>query len=91
MEQQPGWGGQLYRGASLPELDGAFIFADWGYGTIWALIMDPGTQRPVRRAVLHRRHETDKFNPTLVTADATGEPVLLSQEGALYRLEPVQD
>ncbi len=81
-------GGHLYRGGRLPELEGAFLFADWGYGTVWALMMDPDTQRPVKRAILHRREEDQKFNPTLVTADAEGEPVLLSQEGALYRLEP---
>lgn len=80
-------GGLLYRGKKLPKMDGSFVFADWGYGTVWALMMDPQTRMPVRRSVLHRREAEHKFNPTLVTADAEGEPVLLSQEGALYRLE----
>lgn len=80
-------GGQVYRGNKLAGLDGAFVFADWGYGTVWALVTDPTTQKPVKRAVLHRRDDGDKFNPTLVTADAEGEPVVLSQEGMIYRLE----
>lgn len=80
-------GGLLYRGKKLPQLDGSFVFADWGYGTVWALMMDPANGLPLRRGVLHRKEAEHKFNPTLVTADAEGEPVLLSQEGALYRLE----
>lgn len=84
-------GGLLYRGKKLPHLEGSFVFADWGYGTVWALMMDPATGMPVRRGVLHRKDPEHKFNPTLVTADAQGEPVILSQEGSLYRLEEDKD
>ena len=80
-------GGLLYRGKNLPQLEGSFIFADWGYGTVWALMMDPATGVATKRGVLHRKALDHKFNPTLVTADADGEPVILSQEGTLYRLE----
>lgn len=84
-------GGLLYRGKKLPQMEGSFLFADWGYGTVWALMMDPATDLPVRRGVLHRKDPEHKFNPTLVTADAQGEPVILSQEGSLYRLEADKD
>ncbi len=84
-------GGLLYRGQKLPHLDGAFVFADWGYGTVWALGIDPASGQPVRRSVLYRKDPEHKFNPTLVTADVDGEPVLLSQDGALYRLEKDAD
>ncbi|WP_395747769.1 PQQ-dependent sugar dehydrogenase [Prosthecobacter sp.] len=84
-------GGLLYRGRKLPQLDGSFVFADWGYGTVWALGIDPASGQPVRRSVLHRKEPEHKFNPTLVTADPDGEPVLLSQDGALYRLEKDDD
>lgn len=84
-------GGLLYRGQKLPQIDGAFVFADWGYGTVWALMMDPSSGLPVRRGVLHRKEGEFKFNPTLVAADAAGEPVILSQEGLLYRLEADKD
>lgn len=80
-------GGLLYRGHNLPQLDGSFLFADWGYGTVWALMMDPATGLPLKRGVLHRKAPEHKFNPTLVTADVDGEPVILSQEGTLYRIE----
>lgn len=84
-------GGWLYRGEKLPKLGGSFVFADWGYGTVWALMMDPATGTPVKRGLLHRKDPEHKFNPTLVTADTNGEPVILSQEGGLYRLEAEDD
>lgn len=84
-------GGLLYRGKKLPQLEGSFVFADWGYGTVWALMLDPATEMPLRRGVLHRKDAEHKFNPTLVTADANGEPVVLSQEGSIYRLEDDKD
>lgn len=80
-------GGLLYRGSALPGLDGAFLFADWGYGNVWGLTIDPQSQAATKRVVLHRRGDGEKFNPTLLAADAKGEPILLSQEGTLYRLE----
>jgi uncharacterized repeat protein (TIGR03806 family) len=33
-------GGMVYRGTRLPELDGAYIFGDYGSGRIWALFED---------------------------------------------------
>lgn len=80
-------GGLLYRGEKMPALQGSFIFGDWGYGTVWALEMDSSNERAKRRLLLHRKPESMKLNPTLITADVEGEPVILSQEGNLYRLE----
>lgn len=84
-------GGHTYRGEKMPALQGMYLFADWGYGTVWALQMDALNERAVRRLTLHRRPEASKLNPTLITPDAHGEPILLSQEGALYRLEYTED
>jgi len=80
-------GGHLYRGDKMPALHGMYVFADWGYGTVWALQMDTLHEHATRRLILHRRSEADKLNPTLVTADADGEPIILSQDGAIYRME----
>jgi putative heme-binding domain-containing protein len=30
-------GGEVYYGKKLPELDGAYVYADWQFGTFWAL------------------------------------------------------
>jgi glucose/arabinose dehydrogenase len=80
-------GGQPYRGSKFPDLNGAYLFADWGYGHVWALEMDPEGAHAKRRLSLHRGPAAHKFNPTLITADTEGEPIILSQEGGLYRLE----
>lgn len=80
-------GGQPYRGSKFPDLHGAYLFADWGYGHVWALEMDVEGAHAKRRLSLHRGPASHKFNPTLVTADTDGELVILSQEGGLYRLE----
>ncbi|MCW0219190.1 MAG: PQQ-dependent sugar dehydrogenase [Prosthecobacter sp.] len=80
-------GGHVYRGDKMPILQGKYLFADWGYGTVWALEMDTLNEHATRRLVLHRKAEASKLNPTLVTADAEGEPIIMSQDGALYRLE----
>jgi quinoprotein glucose dehydrogenase len=80
-------GGSLYRGTRLAMLQGMYLFADWGYGHVWALEMDAEGTHAARRLVLHRGPAPHKFNPTLVTEDAEGEPVILSQDGGLYRLE----
>jgi len=80
-------GGYLYRGSKLTGLDGSYLFADWGYGHVWALEMDAEGSRAKRRMMLHRGPAQHPFNPTLVTADAEGEPVILSQEGGLFRLD----
>ncbi len=80
-------GGFVYRGRKLHGLEGAYLFADWGYGHVWALEMDEEAH-PQRRWVLHRGPAPHKFNPTLVVEDAEGEPVVLSQDGGIYRLEP---
>ncbi|MCA1964029.1 MAG: PQQ-dependent sugar dehydrogenase, partial [Prosthecobacter sp.] len=80
-------GGFVYRGQKLHGLEGAYLFADWGYGHVWAPEMDEEA-RPLRRLVLYRGPAEHKFNPTLVVADSEAEPLVLSQDGALYRLEP---
>ena len=82
-------GGFVYRGERLPRLKGTYLFADWVFGIVWALEMDAESQRAKRRLVLHRKSaDQTRFNPTLVTPDAKGEPIVLSQEGNLFRLEP---
>lgn len=82
-------GGYRYRGTRLGPLHGCYLFADWALGTVVALEFEPGTDRPAKRWILHRRGEGASFNPTMVSADPDGEPIIMSQDGLLYRLGAV--
>lgn len=44
-------GGYVYRGNKLPALRGAYLYADFAFGTIWALRQENG--RPARSTVLY--------------------------------------
>lgn len=81
-------GGFVYHGSRLPKLDGCFIYGDWGVGALWGLRYEVDSQKLTERLHLVMRKEdaTAPFNPTMIAADADGEMMLLSQEGAIYTL-----
>jgi glucose/arabinose dehydrogenase len=39
-------GGYVYHGALIPELDGQYVFADWGSRRLWAMAYDPDDGTP---------------------------------------------
>lgn len=80
-------GGFVYRSAKHPMLTGCFLCADWGHGTVWALRYDADRAAVTERLILLKRTpESPAFNPTLVASGADGEPLIMSQEGAIYTL-----
>jgi glucose/arabinose dehydrogenase len=83
-------GGFMYRGQRLPQLQGCYIYADWGSGVVWALRYEPDSKKVKERLVLFRRPDDKErpFNPTMIAPDAAGEVVIMSQEGSLYTLMP---
>jgi glucose/arabinose dehydrogenase len=77
-------GGFVYRGAGLRGLRGQYLFGDWGSGRIWALSWDPKTHKALGvRQIFERSTEGPRFNPTVIAADAYGEPLLFSQSPSM--------
>jgi glucose/arabinose dehydrogenase len=75
-------GGHVYRGEAIPDLYGAYVFADFCLGRLEALRLQDGS------AVDHR-----ELGPTIADVssfgeDAAGELYAMSLDGGLYKLVP---
>jgi quinoprotein glucose dehydrogenase len=80
-------GGYVYRGDRHTRLEDCFLCGDWGYGTLWALRYNADTRAVTERLVLLKRlPDGPPFNPTMIAPDVNGEPLIMSQEGAIYTL-----
>jgi quinoprotein glucose dehydrogenase len=80
-------GGFVYHGKKHSRLANCFLCGDWGYGALWALRYDADAGAVTERLVLERRAPgAAPFNPTMIAADADGEPLIMSQDGAIYTL-----
>jgi glucose/arabinose dehydrogenase len=76
-------GGYVYRGADLPDLEGAYFFGDWCTGNIWATYRDEAEE-----------WQTNLFLPTsghMITSfgeDEAGELYVVDHSGSLWRFGP---
>jgi len=67
-------GGGVYRGKKLPELDGAYLYADYVTGKIWALRYDESKKR-----VVENRSIKDRTRPIMSFGeDEQGEMYLMT-------------
>ncbi len=74
-------GGYVYRGSEMPGLQGAYLFSDFGSGTLWALEPQPdGSYR--RRTLLESGRNVASF-----AEDNFGELYLITFSG-LFRIDP---
>ncbi len=73
-------GGYVYRGTKLPELAGAYIYADYGSGRVWALRHD-GIHPPSNRELLHSGFPIASFG-----MDNRKEIYLCVFDGKIYSL-----
>ncbi|MEO8182183.1 MAG: PQQ-dependent sugar dehydrogenase [Deltaproteobacteria bacterium] len=79
-------GGYVYRGRAIPDLRGAYFYADYCTGLIGTLLMENG-------ALSGARDITASINPdglkdfTSFGVDADGELYLATRSGSLYRIE----
>ncbi len=74
-------GGVVYRGSRLPELEGAYIFGDYGSNRIWALFPDPDGGPPSVEQI------TSVSNPVAFARDpSNGDILICSLSGTIRRL-----
>ncbi len=72
-------GGFVYRGTQLPELDGAYIYADFASGKIWTLRFTEGVW-------LNELLEQSTLLVSSFGEDEAGEVYLMDFNGGLYKL-----
>lgn len=77
-------GGFVYRGPSLPELVGRYIYADYGSRRIWAL-EHSDLSNPSNTELLQA-----DFNIASFGVDQNNELYICGFDGKIYRLEPAQ-
>jgi hypothetical protein len=75
-------GGFVYRGSTLKELDGAYVYGDYGSGRIWALWYDAATQTVTLNEELV---DTDLTIPSF-GVDESNDLYVCAFDGKIYRL-----
>ena len=71
-------GGRVYRGPTLPELDGRYIYADYVTGKLWALKLDDQNQNVEKNSRIPSEH----LSVTAFGEDEQGELYILVQSGS---------
>lgn len=72
-------GGYVYKGTAIPNLPGAYIFSDFGSGTIWALTESSGTW--TRTKLLSSGRSVSSFGQ-----DVAGEIYVVDYSGNILKL-----
>ncbi len=75
-------GGFVYRGTAIPELQGAYVFADYCEGELRALTQEGG------QVTAERRLDVETSNIAAFGEDGDGELYVLSQDQGLLRVDP---
>ncbi len=72
-------GGQVYRGPSLPELVGTYVYGDWSTGKVWGVKAE-GTKVSATRELVDT-----PFNITGFGTDHAGELYVFDQAGGTFQ------
>ena len=73
-------GGYAYRGSAMPDLRGAYLFADYCSGRVWGLVRD-ASNAWIRLGPVETGLRISSFGE-----DASGELYVVDIQGAIYRL-----
>ncbi|MEX2602037.1 MAG: PQQ-dependent sugar dehydrogenase [Balneolaceae bacterium] len=76
-------GGFVYRGPTLPGLEGTYIYGDFASGRIWSLNV-ADQQEPVNSEIAHVSFGVSSFG-----VDAENELYICGFDGKIHRLEPL--
>ncbi|MEM7231365.1 MAG: PQQ-dependent sugar dehydrogenase [Planctomycetota bacterium] len=79
-------GGVVYAGKKAPSLKGAYVYGDWGFGSIWALRYD-GEKVTSNDKVFKREKAMESFRPSAFCVNSEGELLVLSWDGKIYQIE----
>ncbi len=74
-------GGHVYRGSTIPELVGSFIYGDFSSGIVWALLFN-GIDPTVNTEILR----FDPFSLVSFGIDENNEIFVCSLDGSIYTL-----
>lgn len=77
-------GGNVYRGKEVPELEGAYLYADYVSGRIWALWYDGRA----KQVTSNRLIVTGSTPVTTFGEDDAGEVYYTTQEGGIWKFAP---
>jgi uncharacterized repeat protein (TIGR03806 family) len=75
-------GGVVYYGTRFPELDGVYVYGDYGTGRIW------GMKHDGRRALWHRELADTALQIAAFRVDQRGDLLIVDHGGGIYRLVP---
>lgn len=82
-------GGFVYRGDSIPSLEGQYVFGDWVTGRLWSLPIEPGgkhreiAQAPIKVVAIEPGHKGD----VLVVHHGPATPLFRLVENPQYEAE----
>jgi glucose/arabinose dehydrogenase len=79
-------GGYVYRGKSLPELAGVYVYGDYDSGRIWGLRASDGKR--IANGELIDVTKGPKLNIASFAEDPQGELLILAFDGRIYTLVP---
>lgn len=76
-------GGYVYRGEQIPDLQGVYLFGDFGSGTIWYLYPNEAGSWQSDVFILNSGHNISSFGE-----DEQSELYLVDYNGSIYRFDP---
>ncbi|MGP0062559.1 MAG: PQQ-dependent sugar dehydrogenase [Isosphaeraceae bacterium] len=75
-------GGRVYRGKTLPDLVGVYVYGDWSTGHVW------GIKHDGNKVIWHKELVDTPFNITGFGTDHSGELYVIDHVTGYYRLTP---